>query len=104
MKDLYPENTIYQTGDTIRFKSTLKDFDGNIVEPDLIKFIVYDQKFLKIYEITLSVLDRLDSGEYVAYYTPVSDGTYYYEWYTELSGLPSLDRDRFVCGKLRGIK
>lgn len=101
---MYPENMIYQTGDTMRFTSRLKDFDENEVEPDLIKFIVYDAKFLKIYEITLNSGDKLPTGEYVTYYTPESDGTYYYEWYTELSNLPSLDRDRFVVGKLKGVR
>ena len=88
---------VYQSGNTIRLTCELCDFDGKITDPQIIKIKLYDQKFNVIKEI--EDIQRIDIGKF--YYDFITDNNnsnkrYYYEWYAEIDGTPSLKRSSFM--------
>jgi len=89
--------SIYLKGNTIRVQATFADFDGNATDPEVIKFITYDNKYTKLSEITLSSANKVDTGIYYYDYTiPNNVGkSYYYEFYGEIGGNPTLNRREF---------
>lgn len=82
----------YQLGNTVRLIAQFKDWDGNPVDPVLIKVVFYDTQFKKISEHSIGPANRLDTGSYYFDYVPDTVGTFFYEWYAEIDGLPSLKR------------
>ena len=90
----------YQSGNLIRLHAQFKDFDGQPVEPSLVRVIIYDNKYTKLEELTVQKQEGLGVGEYVLDYisSPLMKGSYFYEWYGEIEGAPSLRRDTFTLG------
>lgn len=89
---------VYQAGNTVRIKATFKDFGGENKDPDLVKVIIYDQRYNVIIEQVISASNRSAVGDYFYdFETPfeVKPSKYYYEWYGEILGSPSLKRDSF---------
>ena len=88
----------YLSGNTIRLEAIFTDFSGTATNPDIVKFILYDYAHNKISEITLGTNNRLSTGIYYADYTIPTDSsgkTFYYEFYGEIGGKPSLSRGEF---------
>lgn len=85
----------YQSGNTVRLIAKFKDYDGVLIDPDLVRVIFYDSKYKETGSVTLSNLNRLSLGEYYYDYTiPMSlNGFSYYEWYSEINGKVSIKRD-----------
>lgn len=88
----------YFIGNTLRLEATFNDWDNQtlLTDPTLIKLVIYDIRFTKLAEYVLSEQNRLSLGKYYYFYTPSSVGTYYYEWYADIDGMPSLDRNQFI--------
>jgi hypothetical protein len=89
----------YKSGDTIRLLCTFKDFADQLADPELINVKIYDQKYLVIDTISVSTSsNKLSTGNFFLDYTVPSQyigQTLYYEWYAEIGGLPSLNRNSF---------
>lgn len=84
----------YQYGNTIRFKCEFFDFDNSKADPQIIKFIIYDERYNVVFQENGAT--RLSEGEYIFdYTTPERKGKYYYEWYGEVDGKPSIKRGEF---------
>lgn len=89
---------IYLTGSTIRFQCTFNDFNNQKIDPQLIKLLLYNEKFVKVNEFILNSLNKLDTGVYFYdYITSESDNykKFYYEFYGEIGGKPSINRGEF---------
>ncbi|MDQ0976622.1 hypothetical protein QFZ31_006674 [Neobacillus niacini] len=88
---------IYLTGSTVRLSATFTDIEGANKDPDLVKVVIYDYKFIKLEEFVLGVPNRMGLGEYVFDYTaPMAEKKIYFEFYGEIDGNPVLDRDSFT--------
>ncbi|MDS7057063.1 hypothetical protein NXG04_07175 [Klebsiella pneumoniae] len=88
---------IYQYGDTVRFECVFYNFEGEKIDPQLIKVIIYDQKYKELKSEVLTSANKKDIGEYFYdYTTPKKEQKLYYEWYGEIDGTPSLRRGSFM--------
>jgi hypothetical protein len=89
----------YKSGDTIRLLCTFKDFADQLTDPSLINVKIYDQKYVVIETISVPLSsNKISVGNYFYDYTIPSayiGQTLYYEWYAEIGGLPSLNRNSF---------
>lgn len=85
----------YQCGNTVRFECKFYDFDGNKINPDLVKIVIYNYKYEVIQE---KVVDSsINIGDYFYdYITEKKEQRLYYEWYGEINGKPSLKRGEFA--------
>ena len=86
----------YQIGNTVRLISEFKDWDGSLVDPVLIKIILYDSQFRKIEENSIGAANKIEIGKYYFDYVPQITGTIFYEWYGVIDGLPSLKRGTLI--------
>lgn len=84
-------------GNAAKFEAEFTDWDDAtlMTDPEIVKFIVYDLKWNKVEEIILGAENRLSEGTFFCFYTPTKSGSFYYEWYADISGLPSLYRGEF---------
>jgi hypothetical protein len=89
-------DNIYQAGNTIRLLCTFKDFNQANVDPDLVKVVIYDQKYNMLQTITTNII-KSSVGNYYYDYTIPEDSRQklYYEFYGMIGGVPSLKRDSF---------
>lgn len=88
---------IYQYGDTVRFECVFYNFEGEKVDPQLIKVVIYDQKYREVKTEVLTSVNKKAVGEYFYdYTTPKKEQKLYYEWYGEIDGTPSLRRGSFM--------
>ena len=88
---------IYQYGDTIRFECVFYNFEGEKVDPQLIKVVIYDQKYKVLKTEVLTSVNKKTIGEYFYdYTTQPKEQKLYYEWYGEIDGTPSLRRGSFM--------
>lgn len=85
---------IHQAGNTVKITGTFNDWNGNKVNPETVKFMVYDAHYTKINEVTLDAANNTGVGEY--FYDHVFDeaGDYVYEWFAQIGNTPSLKRER----------
>ena len=90
----------YLTGNTIKFSVIFKDWDEQNVDPSIIKFIIYDSEFKKINEFLIGSENKIDIGSYYVLYIPEAEGYFYYEWYAEIDGYPSLERSAFTVRQI----
>lgn len=91
----------YQLGNTIKMTVTFKNYDGDLVDPDVVKFITYDSSFTKLSEVTLDLeQNRISRGVYVYYFTTTREGRITYEWYCLQGSLPSLKRTTIEVKKV----
>jgi len=81
-------------GDTVRLKSEFKDYNGELVDPDDVKIIIYDSRYKKIEEFTPS---RSEKGRYCLDYTIPSGETniMYFEFQGKIDDKPVLGRMGF---------
>jgi hypothetical protein len=90
----------YKSGDTIEFTCIFNNFDGSKIDPDFIKFIVYDKLYNKIEEFNISKNPGDEVGYYSFQYTIPENlknkQILIYEWNGEIEGKKSLERDRFI--------
>lgn len=90
-------NGTYQTGNTVRLSATFRDIQEKLVDPDLVKIIIYNVKYEKIEEYLLDSIRKISKGNYVLdYRLPDKPLTIYYEWYGEISGNPFLRREKII--------
>jgi hypothetical protein len=86
---------VYQYGNTIRFECTFFDFEGNKIDPDVAKIIIYDYRYNVVFNG--EGLKKVGVGEYFYdYTTEMKEQRLYYEWYGEIDGKPSLKRGEFM--------
>jgi hypothetical protein len=81
-------------GDTIRLKGEFKGFDGEYVDPDDVKLVVYDGQQKEVAEVTPT---HDDTGKYYHDYV-IPEGrtsTMYFEYIGTLGGMPILGRKSF---------
>lgn len=86
----------YVHGNTITLECTFNDRYGVINDPDVVKFITYDYKHVKLNEYTTPNVIKVSTGVYTFDYTPdptLSRSFVYYEWNGTRSGKISLLRD-----------
>jgi hypothetical protein len=85
---------IYQYGNTVRFECTFFDFDGNKIDPNSVKIVIYDYR----YNIVFNGEGLKNGvGEYFYdYTTEKKEQKLFYEWYGEIDGKPSLKRGEFM--------
>jgi hypothetical protein len=90
----------YQNGNTIRFSVDFFDFNDEPIEPQLVRFIIYSSRYEVLEEFTLGQANSPKLGSYFFDYTPSKEnkGQYYFEWYGEIDGMPTLKRDSFSLG------
>lgn len=88
---------IFQAGNTVRLQCIFEDFDGNRINPETVKIIFYDNRYNVMHETLLGAGNRLETGLYVYNFrtSKEEEKMYVYEWYGEISGLPSLKRSSF---------
>lgn len=87
----------YQYGNTVRFECDFYDFNDSLVEPQLIKIVIYNNKYQSIFDEVLGVNNRKEVGKYFYdYITEKKEQKLYYEWYAEIDGKPSLKRGEFI--------
>lgn len=93
-----PNKTVFLCGNTYRVKATFKDFDGQNVDPNIVKFILYDKKYEKINEYVLNSSNKISDGVwFYDYEIPMEhiDRKFYYEFYGEIGGKPFINREGF---------
>lgn len=89
------DRTTYQYGTTVRFTCEFYDFDKNLKSPNVVKVKIYDYKYNLVFES--SNVTKVDEGKYYFDYVPENENkVYYYEWYGEIDGTPSLRRGSFM--------
>lgn len=88
---------VYQAGNTVRLECTFKDFNGVKVNPDNVKIIFYDYRYVKLEEFLLTLDNQSETGVYFFnYVTPTgNEQRIIYEWQGFLNGFPSLKRGSF---------
>jgi hypothetical protein len=83
------------SGSTVRAVNVFYNFEGNPMDPDLVKVRIYDRKYKMEQEFILSDGNKLQTGVYFFdYVTPTEPSqTKIIEFYGEISGNPSIERD-----------
>jgi hypothetical protein len=90
-------SNVYQYGNTVRLECDFFDFDNTSVDTQLVKVVIYDAKYEILSEIVLGEVNRKAVGKYFFDYTSGNTAQkYYYEWYGEIDGTPSLNRGQFA--------
>jgi hypothetical protein len=83
----------YISGSTIKLKCTFTNFEDNLIDPDVVKFIVYDYKFNKINEYILNSSNKISEGIYFYNFTtPNEESLIYYEFKGEIQGTIAIER------------
>jgi hypothetical protein len=94
----------YQCGNTVYFECSFYDLNKELIDPDLIKFIIYDNRYNLIKEEIIAKNPSLDIGEFQYDYTIPNDfknkQILIYEWNAEINGKPSIARDSFIVSFL----
>jgi hypothetical protein len=89
----------YKAGNTVRFSCEFRDFADTLADPSLIKFKIYNQKYEIVQEVSVSSsANKQSTGKYFYDYTiptQYANQKLIYEWYGEVGGNPSLDRNTF---------
>lgn len=94
------QNGYVQRGNTVRLTALFKDWEGEPIDPDAVKVIIYDRKWQKLHDDDLGPGHHLDTGSYFYDYVPEQTGTYYVEWQGRIEGLPSLHRSTLIVRDL----
>lgn len=88
---------VHQTGNAIRLECGFSDFDGSAVDPQLVKVVIYNAKYEALFTKVISDVNKKSVGEYFFDYVTENAGQkYFYEWYGEIDGTPSLKRGQFA--------
>ncbi len=85
------------SGSPIRIRGTFKDFNGNLIDPDSVKCIIYDKAYKKLVEISAK---KISIGIYECYYTTRfstdKQTKYFCEMNGTLDGVPNVIRSSFM--------
>ena len=88
------------SGNTYRFFCDFYNFAGALADPSLIKFKIYDAKYQLESEVSVNMVsNKIRTGKYFYDYiipTEDLDKKFYFEFYGELEGKPSIYRDEFI--------
>ena len=91
--------TVIVAGSTARLSCKFTDFKGEFVDPEVVKLIIYNYKYKVLEEHTVSMKNEL--GEYVHnLITNEKPQTYIVEWYGEIDGYPSINREQFITKQM----
>jgi hypothetical protein len=87
----------YQAGNTVHLECIFKDLNGIKVDPDNVKIIFYDYRYVVLSEFLLDVNNRSEIGVYFFNYVTPNDEEkrIIYEWQGIVNGFPSLKRGSF---------
>jgi hypothetical protein len=91
---------IVQRGNTVRLTAIFKDWDEEFIDPAIVKVIVYDRRWQKVFELELLSDNRVDIGSYFLDYVPEQTGTFYIEWQGRIESKPSLHRITMIVRDL----
>lgn len=82
-------------GNTVRFTNTFYNFEQKPTDPNIIKIKVYDHTYKLIEEVNLGLNNRISDGKFFYdYHTPPEpDRAYIIEFYGEISGNPTFERE-----------
>lgn len=87
----------YQYGNTVRLECKFYDFENELVNPEIIKIIIYNSKYEVILNEFLNTNNSKGVGEYFYdYVTEKKEQKLYYEWFAEINGKPSIMRSQFI--------
>jgi hypothetical protein len=95
---------IYLTGNTVTLEAQFTDVDGNPIDVQLPRVIIYDYKYNKLAEFPLTESNKVagELGKYFYnYVTDVKPAKVIYEVRGELNGFPVLDRKEFMTKFIR---
>lgn len=94
-------------GETICFTAIFRDWEkpdgslGDLIDPEIIRWILYDSNWRIIHEESIGTSHRSDIGKYNIFYAIEKSGVYYYEWWGEHNSLPIVERNRLEVRQLR---
>lgn len=91
---------IVQRGNTVRLTARFRDWDEELIDPAIVKVIVYDKRWQQIVETELQPNNRADTGLYFLDYVPEQTGTFYIEWQGRIESKPSLQRITMIVRDL----
>lgn len=83
----------YLVGNTIYIDGFFYDLNNQPCNPQMVKLIIYNDKYIKIDEIILNDSHKIKNGHYRCPYKFDNVGQYVYEFYGEIDGMPSLKRE-----------
>ena len=86
-----------QAGNTVRLTCKFYDPNGFLTSPQSVRLSIYDYRYRKISEFNLTTENLLSEGTY--YYdfaTDMEEKKYIFEWYGLIGGFPSIKRDSFT--------
>jgi len=87
----------YPYGSTVRLQCSFFDFNGEKIDPTIVRIIIYTSRYEQLLSETVGGANRTDIGVYhYDYTTEKKDQRLYYEWYGEIDGKPSLKRGSFM--------
>ncbi len=95
------------TGEAIRFDGFFRDFPkpdgtpGEPVDPAIVRFTIYDQRWKKIEEINVGAGGKVADGQYRTFHVFEEEGLYCYEWWGEADGLPAVERRQLTIERVR---
>ena len=82
----------YQKGNTVKFQGKFYDWEGNLTDPEIVKFIMYDRNYTKLEETILDAGNKVEVGVYELELVMDTLGYFVYEWYGEVGASPTLHR------------
>lgn len=85
---------IHQAGNTVRVTGSFFDWTGEAISPEIVKFMVYDDSYNRLAEFDITSENMVQTGVYYCDYVFENPGDYIYEWFSQISGSPSLLRQR----------
>lgn len=88
-------NNTFQCGNTIILNAEFYNENDILIDPSIVKVIIYNQSYEKIHELSDIAINKIGIGKYSCNYRTENVPQYiYYEWYAEIDGNPSLIRDK----------
>jgi hypothetical protein len=85
----------FQKNNTIRLKGTFRDFSGDLVDPTVLAFKIFDATGTAILTKAIGDLTRESLGVYHYDWQPTATGDYIYEFSGTLAGSAMLAWDTF---------
>lgn len=95
-------NTVV-AGTAIRITNTFYNFDGVPQDPQIVRFRIYDRRYNLLEDFTLTDGNKLEEGKYFYDYITPSEPNqrYIIEFYGEIAGNPTIERETIFTAFLR---
>ena len=88
---------LYISGNTVKLSAEFRNLENMLIDAEFPKLIIYNYKWEKLEEITLTDANKEGTGKYAYYYpTPLKPTRIIYEFKGEMSGMVALDRGEFT--------